>query len=344
MTCRGRQMSPQRGICKPKSKPEWGDRLVQTFPGPWVDGALQREPKEHPVPLEEFGSSRCIVHLLSWFLLQAQTHQLMSRTVFRQKQLWATYWENGVWGVEGATQLGSGMPDKSKHTQEERVGGWASKNLSPIKGNINIINPVIMVYVSIFIRFPRAIITLNHKSALNYLIRGSPLGQEWITGTNLDNSLHTVQVTPRKLTSETSIRPKLLVRNVLFFYYCLQITSVEQMQLSDKSADTVFKGIAVLTCSWSLSVHLLLHHAGQLQYALGLFVWDKLQFALSSYHTLSRKGLCENLRGSNGCSMFPCAVDQDEVSWSVHDPETTTSVLKSKEAMNERQELDEAPV
>lgn len=124
------------------------------------------------------------------------------------------------WGVRGwgATQLGSGMPDKSKHTQEERVGGWASKNLSPIKGNINIINPVIMVYVSIFLRFPRAIITLNHKSALNYLIRGSPLGQEWITGTNLDNSLHTVQVTPRKLTSETSIRPKLLVRNVLVWW------------------------------------------------------------------------------------------------------------------------------
>lgn len=42
--------------------------------------------------------------------------------------------------------------------------------------------------------------------------------------------------------------------------------------------------------------------------------------------------------------MFPCAVDEDEVSWFVHDPVTTTSVLQSKEAMNERRELDEAPV
>lgn len=185
---------------------------------PVVYGALQREPKEHPVPLEEFGSSRCIVHLLSWFLLQAQTHQLMSRTVFRQKQLWATYWENRVLEVEGGAGLASGKQGKNKRTKEERVGGWASKNFSPIKGNINIINPVIMVYVSIFIHFPRAIITLNHKSALNYLIRGSPLGQEWITGTNLDNSLQTVQVTPWKLTSETSISTKLLVRNVLVWW------------------------------------------------------------------------------------------------------------------------------
>lgn len=136
------------------------------------------------------------------------------------------------------------------------------------------------------------------------------------------------------------------LESVFFFFYCLQITSVKQMQLSDKSANTVFKGIAVSTCSWSLSVYLILHHAVQLQYGLGLFVWDKLQFvqSLSSYHTLSRKRLCENLRGSHGRSMFPCAGDQDEVSWSVHDPETTTSVLKSKEAMSERQELDEAPV
>ncbi len=60
----------------------------------------------------------------------------------------------------------------------ERVYVRVSKNLSTIKGNINIINPLIMVYVSVFICFPQAIITLNHKSGLNYLIRGSPLGQE----------------------------------------------------------------------------------------------------------------------------------------------------------------------
>lgn len=181
-------MSLQLVISKPKSKSVRGDRLVQKLHGPWVDGDL---PKEDPVSLEKIQSSRCIVHLLSWFLLQTQTHQLMSRTVFRQKQLWATYWENGVWG---ARQLGSAIQTKQGNLR--RVGGWvnewAYKNLSTIKGNINIINPVIMVYVSVFICFPWAIITFNHKSGLNYLIRGSPLGQEWITGANLDNSLHIV--------------------------------------------------------------------------------------------------------------------------------------------------------
>lgn len=119
--------------------------------------------------------------------------------------------------------------------------------------------------------------------------------------------------------------------------------SVKQMQLSAKSVYTVFKGIAVSTCSRSVSTHLVLHYVVQLQYAFGLFAWDKLQFALSSYETLGKR-LCENLRGSDGRSMLPRAVDQNEVSWSVHDPGTTTSVLQGKVAMNERQEFDEAPV
>lgn len=92
------------------------------------------------------------------------------------------------------------------------------------------------------------------------------------------------------------------------------------MQLSAKSPDTVFfKGIAVGL--YRRISHL--HYVVKLQYAFGFFAWDKLQFALSSYKTLYRKRLCENLRGSD---------------------ETTTSVLQGKVAMNERQELDEAPV
>lgn len=147
------------------------------------------KPKEDPVSLEKFKSSRCIVHLLSWFLLQSQTHQLISWTVFRQKQLWATYWETGC---EGAVREDVEYRQNQEFEQSGWMSKWAfvwvSKILSTIKGNINIINPLIMVYVSVFICFPQAIITFNHKPGLNYLIRGSPLGQEWITGTSLDSS------------------------------------------------------------------------------------------------------------------------------------------------------------
>lgn len=65
-------------------------------PGGW---RVAVRPREGPVSLEKFKSSRCIVHLLSWFLLRPQTHQLISWTVFRQKQLWATYWETGCVGA-----------------------------------------------------------------------------------------------------------------------------------------------------------------------------------------------------------------------------------------------------
>lgn len=178
-------MSLQIVICKPKSKSvQTGSEVVQSLGG-W---RVAMRPREDPVSLEKFKSSRCIVHLLSWFLLQPQTHQLISRTVFRQKQLWATYWGTGC---EGAGSYGRKWDTDKTRTFEWSgwVSKWVRKNLSTIKGNINIINPLIMVYVSVFICFPQAIITFNHKSGLNYLIRGSPLGQEWIIGANLDNSL-----------------------------------------------------------------------------------------------------------------------------------------------------------
>lgn len=68
---------------------------VQSLGEWWV----AMRPKVDLVSLEKFKSSRCIVHLLSWFLLLPQTHQLISWTVFRQKQLWATYWEMGCEGA-----------------------------------------------------------------------------------------------------------------------------------------------------------------------------------------------------------------------------------------------------
>lgn len=151
---------PQPVICKQKSKSaRW-----QTEPrGPWVAGVLPWAPDADAVS-GPFRRSRCIVHLLSWLLLQVWSHQLMSRTVFRLKQLWATYWENGVWG---GSRLESGIQSKQKNKSETRgrLDEGARKNLKTIKGNTNIINPVIMVqYMSSSLSVPPELLSPSTMS------------------------------------------------------------------------------------------------------------------------------------------------------------------------------------
>lgn len=132
--------------------------------GPWEARGFWWAPKVDVVS-EPFQSSRCIVHLLSWLFLQVWSHQLMSRTVFRLKQLWATYWENLV---RGGRWLSREIQSKQKKNLWGLRGVWdegGCKYFSTIKGNTNIINPVIMVqYMSSSLSVPPELLSPSTMS------------------------------------------------------------------------------------------------------------------------------------------------------------------------------------